>query len=74
VEPLLATTYVLCRDASRGVDCMSRAERAVAFHRKFVEQEIIQLTSEMEDKLGSCEKLLHAGALGSFLKSKRCMY
>ena len=57
LAPLLAHTRELCRNAS------TKAQRAVAFHRKLVQETIVYLTPELEAELDFCGCLLNAGAL-----------
>jgi hypothetical protein len=66
VEALFTNTFDLCRNAVNQ-DSTAKAERAVAFHRKLIEQDIIQLTSDLQDKLVLCEEMLHAGTFALFL-------
>ena len=55
-----------------GMDAFEKAERAVAFVQKLVEQKIVGLTPEkqehlLKEVLGPCEEVLKAGALGGLM-------
>lgn len=66
-EALLLHTHELCLYASTSLQAMAKAERAVSFHRKLIVQEIVQLTSEQEDRFCTCEEMLDIGALSTLL-------
>ena len=53
---------------------MSKAETAVAFHRKLIEAEIVHLTPSLKEKLSSCEQMLTAGALGTSLSDSFAVF
>jgi len=64
VEPLLKNTSKLCRDASNE-EVHAKRKRAVAFHRKLVDQGVVHLTTELELILLACEDNLRDGKLGT---------
>ena len=63
---LLSKTQELGRDASRGVESMDKAKRAVAFHRKLADKRVFRFTSKMKEILEDCKEVLKKGALKGF--------
>ena len=59
-EPILGNTYELCQDVS-SADGRAKAKWAGEFHRKLIEQEIVQLSPRLEHNFASCEYLVNAG-------------
>mgnify|MGYP000474616478 CR=1 FL=1 len=70
--PVLENVWQLREHVSQGLDFLAKAERAVAFVQKLVEQKIVGLTPEkqehlLKEVLGPCEEVLKAGALGGLM-------